>query len=222
MKNEYKLILLSVLKKRTAYEEEQLNNLFCDVLDWELIGGQLFNHRLGGYFLGGLSNRLKKKIPNEMRKALELLCLAQKLQTQELINLTNSVLIEMEECGIRYAGLKGVVYNACLYNPGDRRSNDADILVAENDLDKLDIVLRRNGYIQTSMIDGEYKEASRKEKLIQRMNYHDLTPYVKLIENNIITMHDFDINIHFDSKDNDITEEVLDYGYRTHQEGFPR
>ena len=212
MKKEYKLILLSVLVDRTSSEEEELARLFSEPIDWELVGGQILNHRLSGYFIGGLKKELKNRIPREIEKAIELLVLAQKKQTLDIISVTKPVLDILDKEGIRYAGLKGLVFNAGLYKPGDRRSNDIDLLVYEEDLDKLNTILRECGYIQTYMPNGEYKEASRKAKLVQRLNYHDLVPYVKLFDSEFIQKHEFDINFHFDSKENDITAAVLDYG----------
>lgn len=212
MRNEYQLMLLSVLKNRNSDEENLLRILFSETLDWELIGGQLISHRLGGYFLAGIDKELKKKIPKEIIKALELLVLAQKKQNLEMIKVISPILNDLDSNGVRYAALKGLVLNAGIYKIADRRSNDADLLVHEEDLDKLDYILRQYGYIQTFMIDGIYKEATRKEKLIQRMNYHDLVPYIKLLDNEFFMESEIDINFHFDSKENDITDKVLKYG----------
>lgn len=212
MKNEYRLLLNVVLKNKSVEEEKQIDELLRGPLDWELVGGQILRHRLGGYFLSGLKKEQKKYAPYEFIKALELLVLAQKKQSLEILNVIRPILDVFETEGIRYAALKGLVFNASLYNPGDRRSNDTDLLVYEDDLDKLDYILRKFDYIQSFMVDGEFKEASRKEKLIQRMNYHDLVPYVKLLDNEFVNRHDIDINFHFDSKDNDITLAVLNRG----------
>jgi hypothetical protein len=220
MRNEYRLILNMVLKNRTLEEEKLLNKIFMQELNWEIIGGQLVNHRLGGYFLSGLSKESYKNVPYELVKTLELIVIAQEKQTLEIIRILKPILEEFEAKGLRYAGLKGIIFNAYLYNPGDRRSNDTDILVYENDLDKLDEILRNYGYIQTFMENGEYKEASRKVKLIQRMNYHDLVPYVKLFDNEFIKIHEIDINFHFDSKENDITLNIFEKGTELYQNEF--
>lgn len=212
MKNEYRLLLLTAIKNRNLKEEEELKELFSKPLNWEIIGGQIINHRLGGYFLSGLNEEYKERVPEEFLKALELIKFSQRKQTIETIKLLKPILEDFEKNNVRYAGLKGIILNANMYNLGDRRSNDADLLVVEEDLENIDKILRNHGYIQTLMKNGEYKEASRREKLIQRMNYHDLVPYVKLLDNEFIKESEIDINFHFDSKDNDITEEVYNYG----------
>lgn len=217
MKKEYEVILLSVLRNRTVEEEVKLNNFLNSEIHWDVLIGELLHHRLSGYFLSGLNKEQKNKLFRETRITLELLVEAQKKQTLEIINIVKPILEDFDKEKIRYAGLKGLVFNADLYSPGDRRSNDIDLLVMEEDLEKLDKVLRNLGYIQTFMQNGEYKEATRKEKLIQRMNYHDLVPYVKLYNKDFVTELMFDINFHFDSKDNNITKEVMEYGMEVYE-----
>ncbi len=212
MKLEQELLLLAVLKSRTAEENSRLQEISGNKLDWGWIGGQLLHHRLSGYFYFGLGELRKQLLFKEFLIALELIVKAQSQQIRELNQLVRPVLQEFEERGLHYAALKGLVFNANLYNLGERRSNDSDILVWENDLDMLDEILRKHGYIQTYMHNGEYKEATRKEKMIQRMNYHDLVPYVKIVDSPFLSKHEIDINFHFDSKDNDITKAVLEYG----------
>lgn len=220
MKKEYDLVLLAVLKNRTPQDENKLSEILDTEIQWDIVIGQLLHHRLVGYFLSGLNEEQKNKIFKETRIALELLVEAQKKQTLETLELVNPILEVLDKEGIKYAGLKGLVFNAGLYSPGDRRSNDTDLLILEEDLDKLDSVLRENNYIQTLMSNGEYKEATRKEKLIQRMNYHDLVPYVKLFDKEFVSEHEFDINFHFDSKDNNITKEVLEYGLEVYENEY--
>jgi hypothetical protein len=54
------------------------------------------------------------------------------------------------------------------------------------------------------------------------MNYHDLVPFVKLFDNDYLTSHEFDINFHFDSKENDITKNVLEYGTTYYENNYCR
>lgn len=220
MKKEFKVILYSVLNMRSEKQEKELYDLFSGELDWTVIAGLLVNHRLGGYFLRNLPKDLYKKVPKEIKKNLELLQLAQKEQIKEISKVASHVFEDFDKENVRYAALKGLVLNASLYEPGDRRSNDSDILVYEGDLDKIDKILRDHGYIQTLLHNGEYKEATRREKLIQRMNYHDLVPYVKKCEKDFLDMHEFDINFHFDSKNNDVTLKVIEHGLREYENDF--
>ena len=100
-----------------------------------------------------------------------------------------------------------------MYSLGTRRSNDIDLLVPESNLKKLDEVLRKLGYVQSLLPNGKIIEATKKEKLIQQLNYHDLVPYVKEENGEII---EIDINFLFDTKDNEITQEIFDIGLATY------
>lgn len=209
MKNEYKLILSGVLINKSAEENKEIDNLLNMKINWGEVAGVLLNHRLGGYFYMHLTDRQRVKIPKEMRKALELLVRAQKEVHSELIIEQNLVGEELNKTDIRYAMLKGAFFSSDIYDIGARRSNDLDMLVYEEDLELLDIHLRKLGYIQSNMPNGEMLEASKKEKLIQRMNYHDLVPYVKRIKTEILEL---DINFLFDDKDNLIDKTVFEMG----------
>jgi len=212
MKNrEQRAVLLAVLNNRNEDEEKELNNIIQNELDWGMVGGILLHHRLSGYFINNLSENQKKYLSTEFKKTLELIVKAQKIATNENYKLLLPIFEEFEKNGIRYAALKGLVYNFTIYQAGYRRSNDSDLLVLEEDLDKLDKVLRSNGFIQC-FSKSEFKEASRKAKFTQRLNHHDLVPYMKKIDGTIVSEMKIDINFHFDSKDNDISKEIYNYG----------
>lgn len=113
----------------------------------------------------------------------------------------------LEEAKIKFAVLKGAFFGCEMYEKGTRRSNDIDLLVYEDDLGKLDTCLRAMGYIQSNMSNGEMVEATKKEKIIQRMNYHDLVPYVKKTKMGILEL---DINFLFDGNKNLIDKNVYE------------
>lgn len=209
MKKEEQLILTTVLLNKTEEEKRIINQLLLDKLDWAYIGGILINHRLSGYFYRGLGDDLKAKIPKEVGETLRLIVVAQK--EQQLRNCRQVELISKESIdkNIRFAALKGAFFNAEMYELGLRRSNDIDFLVYEEDLEKLDDILRKLGYIQSNLPEGELIEASKREKLIQRMNHHDLVPYVKRVNDEVVEV---DINFLFDGKENMIDKQVFDIG----------
>ena len=209
MNNEQKLILKGVLINKSEDEKKEIDDLLSQKLNWAMIGGILLNHRLGGYFYMHLSDAQRKKIPREMRKALELLVKAQKETHLELIAEQNKVTEELNKTEIRYAMLKGAFFSSDIYDIGARRSNDLDLLVYEEDLELLDEHMRKLGYIQSNLPDGKLIEATKREKIIQRMNYHDLVPYVKEISTGILEL---DINFLFDGKDNPIDKTVFEMG----------
>lgn len=209
MKKEFDVVMLGSLIKRTEEEENTLNKIIEEGIDWVEVGGILLNHRLGGYLYKYMSKEQIKNIPKEMKKNLQALIKGQETEQIRMYKYIKEIDNTLKDTSIRYAGLKGVVFCTDLYEPGVRRSNDVDLLVYEEDLDKLDEAFRKIGYIQSLLPDGKVVEASRKEKVIQRMNYHDLVPYVKEEEDGIILI---DINFLFDGKENLVDKKVYDRG----------
>ena len=209
MRSEFKLILKSVLINKTEEDVNEISNLLEQDNDWFLIGGVLLNHRLSGYFYNGLTAEQKSKLPKEFGKMLEFIVNAQREKMEGMVELVNEATEALNKANVRYSGLKGILFNADFYNFSDRRSNDIDFLVFEDDLDKMDKALREVGYVQSFAENGELVEASRKEKVIQRMNYHDLVPYVKKNKDSIFML---DINFKFDSTLHEIDDRVFEYG----------
>nr|WP_243283767.1 nucleotidyltransferase family protein [Clostridium thermobutyricum] len=115
-------------------------------IEWGYIIGQLIHHRLTGYFINCLPESCKKYLFKEVDKQLGLIARLNQVITSENMKYMQKIFNEFEEEGLCYAGLKGVIYNTSLYNIGIRRSNDIDILIPESDINKVDTILRRNGY----------------------------------------------------------------------------
>ena len=216
MEKEIRIILLGCLCSRTVVEEQQLDNLLTEKIDWIWIVGQLLRHRLDVYFYVNTIEKKQLFVHRHINKTLKVLSDSYKDINSVNLNSIVKLFDELSNQDICFAGLKGVVYNTTIYSLRMRRSNDIDVLVAEKDLKKFDIVMRQLGFIQ-SLTQGE-TEATKKEKLIQLMNYHDLVPYYKIDGKNRIKV---DVNFQFDSKENEITEEVLNFGVCSYEKhGF--
>ena len=166
MKKEYKLILLSTLINKNSVENEEIDKILADNIDWVEVAGILLNHRLGGYFYNGLTEDQLSKLPKELRKNLQMLIKGQIANQKNLDEYINELFETLENQEIRYAGLKGVFFGASIYPIGIRRSNDIDLLVLERDLQKLDVLMRKIGYIQSLLPEGRLVEATKKDKLI--------------------------------------------------------
>lgn len=132
------------------------------------------------------------KTPKEMKKVLEMIVLCQKDKQLRLIDEISQINTKLSEAKVRFASLKGAFFEVEMYKVGIRRSNDIDFLVYEEDLTKLDVVLRNMGYIQSNLPKGELIEASKKEKLVQKLNHHYLVPYVKQKDGDL-----FEVDINF-------------------------
>lgn len=209
MKKEEELILIAVLTDRSEQEEAKLSALLPQELDWVYLSGLLVNHRLSGYFYNHLTECQKNILPREIREIFKLIVDAQKRRQVVINKEVNNLNSELIKNHLKFAGLKGVIFGAMLYNDGDRRSNDIDLLVSEEDLPLLDLVMQNMGYIQSNLPNGQLVKASRREKLIQRLNHHDLVPYVKSTDEGFLEV---DINFLFDEKNNPIDKLVFEDG----------
>lgn len=154
MLDEYELVLLACSIEKTEEQKNRIDILLEQKLDWERITGFIFQNRLAGYFFYGLTDSQKNYLAAEFYKTLQLICKIQKDITIESAKYYSKMFEEFQTAGIRYCALKGLVYNVTMYKPGARRSNDADILVVEEDLDKLDNVFRKEGFIQCFLKRG--------------------------------------------------------------------
>lgn len=208
-RKEYEFLLKAVLIEKKEEELKYINQILQGPIDWIEVIGIAMNHRLCGYLYKGLTKEQKNKMPMELKKNVEMLVYGQSVKQEKMykyINELNEILLSHN---IRYAGLKGIIYGTCLYTKGTRRSNDIDLLVYEEDLSQIDELLRSVGYIQANVKGDKLVEATKQEKIIQRMNYHDLIPYMKQTEDGIIGI---DINFLFDGKDNLIDSKVFEIG----------
>ncbi|MCI9541769.1 MAG: nucleotidyltransferase family protein [Lachnospiraceae bacterium] len=209
MNKEQRLILDVVLKNKSVEKIEEIDGLLEEKLDWCVISGQLMNHRLLGYFYEGLTSNQRDKMPKELRRTTRLLMSKQEEVMKKNYEMYDKLSEKFEKENIRYCALKGLMFCADFYELRERRSNDLDIMLLEEDLGKADKIFREFGFIQSFMKDGEMKEATRKEKICQRLKFHDLVPYVKYEGDSVMKI---DINFRFDSENNDIDKEVFDRG----------
>lgn len=210
MRSEVELILLGCLVKRTELEELRLNELLEMKQDWAFITGELIRHRVNGNFYTSLSDKQRLYIIGKVRQTLELLSDCYEQYNTFILDFFEKLINKTDEAGLKVAGLKGMIFNSSIYELRARRSNDIDILVAENDLKEFDSIIRELGFIQS--LDKGKTEATRQQKMIQHMNHHDLVPYIKVSDQPLIKSIKVDVNFHFDSKDHDITRSILDEG----------
>ncbi len=216
VKDENKLILLTCLQRRTENEENQIKQIISLKLDWGYIVGQLIHHRLSGYFISYLSENEKKYLYKEVNKQLSLIYKLNKYITMENMKFFSKIFEQFEKEGIKYAGLKGVIYNASMYEIGVRRSNDIDILVPETEIKNIDSILRNNGFIQS--VNSNREEASKREKMIQRLKFHDLIPYYRNVDDSIlIPYYKMDINFRVDNTKEGLTKKFFDYGTNVYE-----
>ena len=116
MKDEIKLILLSVVSDKTEEEKLKIDELYSHKLDWAWIFGELIRHRLNGYFLTQLTAEQKKAIYYKALQSFEILSNYYFNYNNEILSYIEKLFIKFEQHDIIFAGLKGVIFNSSIYN----------------------------------------------------------------------------------------------------------
>lgn len=109
-----------------------------------------------------------------------------------------------------FAFLKGAYLISNLYEIGDRTSNDIDVLIHEKDVGACKKILTENGFKQGYVENGVFREASRSELIMSKMNFGETIPFYKCFENRFIAV---DINFSVDykpMKDDSIITKLLE------------
>lgn len=205
--NMYKLHEQAVLlcSRRDIDEEikEYVQGLFCTPgFNWhEFLGISMIN-RVNGVVYMNIKDM--EGIPIYVKYFLEIAYLEQKERTRihgdEIIKVSKI----FEENGIRHVFLKGSVLNTIIYNPGDRISNDTDIMVHVEDLENTVKLLKEEGYIQGDVVDEKLIPATKKEILFARLNTYEIVPLNKPIDERYLPFHEVDVNFRLG---NDATQE---------------
>ncbi len=193
------LLLLTSRYKLTDEERDYIVELTqrADLNWYEFLGAAMINRVNGVVF----NNMKDMRMPQYVRYFLELAYHEQKERTAihqaELLHI--SELLEKEN--VRYTLLKGAVLNTLFYEAGQRISNDTDMMVDVNDLDKAVIILKNDGYIQGEVHRGELVPATKKEILFKRLNTYEIVPLNKPMNNRYLPYHEIDINFRLGNDD---------------------
>ena len=170
--------------------------------DWYAFLGIAMINRVNGVVYKNIKGL--KSIPKYVNYFLNLAYLEQKERTRihrdEIVNVSNI----FEKNNIRHAFLKGSVLNTIIYNPGDRISNDTDVMIHIDDIDRAVKLLKDDGYIQGEIVDGKLIPATKKEILFARINTYEIVPLSKPIDERYLPYHEVDVNFRLG---NDATQE---------------
>ena len=167
--------------------------------DWYGILGFLQCHRIAGLFYcyaEKLEIPLPQKIDSLLRQAYE----KQKRRVLFMRAYIAELSEELSFVKADYVFLKGSILanltTHAIYNEGERFSNDIDLLVKPDGLDKVEKALRNLGYVQ-----GKYNAENntvipytRLEIVKRRMNRGEAAPFIKLTGFTEIPFIEVDIN----------------------------
>lgn len=120
-----------------------------------------------------------------------------------------------KDVSFSYAMLKGAYLITHVYKKGYRQSNDIDLLIKEDDIEKCQQLLVKNGFIQGHVRGSKIIEATRKEVILSRMNYGETIPFCKFWEGKYLCV---DINFSLDykpMKNNEVIYKMLENSVET-------
>ena len=160
----------------------------------ELFGQIVLNKMIGVAY----DNIELHTLHGELRKALTILrndYLYKSNLFKQHLKYLSTILDEYDK---DYSLLKGSFLSTNIYECGQRISNDFDILIDSKDISSLQSLLISNGFTQGSISSSnEIIPATRREIIESRMNFGETIPFVKLLDNEAMTI---DINFSLDYK----------------------
>lgn len=182
-----------LIKMSDAYNQEKI---YFDNIIGEKIFGKIILNRVGNIAYRNLLNAGYTNL-GEYSGIFEVMYKENIRKAELCIRNINKVSNILKDADFPYALLKGAYLITKVYNLGDRVSNDIDILVNEKNIGACKKLLQCNGFRQGEVINGEFKEASRMDIIMSKMNFGETIPFVKMLEGDYINV---DVNFSLDYK----------------------
>lgn len=130
-----KLILLCSRADQSEEVDEYIQSLILDsMMNWDMFLGVLLNNRVNGVVYKKLIQY--KGIPKYVIYYLRTIYEEQVMKGERHIQEIQIINKALREAHIHYAFLKGAYMNTFVYKVGERSSNDTDIMVWPEDLNK--------------------------------------------------------------------------------------
>jgi hypothetical protein len=182
-----------------SYDSKKLEYYLDNIKDNELLREFILSNRIAGIIYSVLmESNLIAKLDSETRDMIKEIYENNKKKNEDLDVILADISNTLSS-SYKYALLKGAYLIPCLYEKGQRVSNDIDILISQKDIDLIDKDLKENTFVQKLYRDGiGLREPTRREKVFARMNYGELIPYFKDYPLDAIKTAIIDVNISLD------------------------
>ncbi|NEW06266.1 nucleotidyltransferase family protein [Paenibacillus sp. SYP-B3998] len=192
-------LVLELAQFRNPHKERILE-LIGQKLDWAEVLGHLVYNRTAGIAYHVLRACSAPSFNREFEFGLSLIHEIQSHRTNSHKTAIKEIALAMNESGIPHAFLKGSILANSVYPLGCRISSDIDILLNAGDLTACGNVLKELGFIQGFHDENENVviPATRREILNYRMNYGEVVPYRKVVNQPGINLIEIDINFSLD------------------------
>lgn len=196
-------IVLELLK----HDNQNIDLIMSDKnTNWINVLGYLTYHRVAGLAYEKIKQIGARSFEYPVYMTTSMINKAQRERAKEQnrwINLISNKLIEQN---IEHAFLKGSILNNTLFKYGSRISNDIDILINKDSIEKVTSILNNLGFIQ-----GKYNYKTKEiisftndEKLKSIMTRGETSPFVLKTNKSFIETIDVDLNFSIDFETNDL------------------
>lgn len=201
------ILLLSRKMYDEKIEEHILNVISQGKIDWTLFLGLVIKHRVNG----AICNRIRNMegVSLFVKRSLQFMLLSQIQRNSCHKEEIAKVYYELEREEVNYAFLKGAVLNFVYYGEGERISNDTDILVNLDDLNKAIRICEKMGYVQGHIENGEIVPATKREIMFAQLNTYETVPLIRKTGNPYLPFHEFDINFRLGNDDKGEMSKVM-------------
>lgn len=198
MKNSLERELIILLVDRYKKNKERCLELLNMPLDWEYVLGYLTYNRVAGVAYQTIleCNPYEDNINREFRLGLFLIHNIQTQRTESFQKYIVQIGNKLEQYNIPHAFLKGSILANSIYEKGSRISNDIDLLISEEYLDKASKALKEIHFIQGTydISSNSVIPASRREILHCRMNFGELMSFIRVVDDPGMNMILADVN----------------------------
>lgn len=184
-------------------------------INWPLVLGFVSYHRIAGLFYEKFNKINVRLLDFPVFFSTYMINQSQKIRSELQFDEIKKISRALDKSDIKYIFLKGSVLNQLIYEPGSRASNDIDILVNKDSINKVTDILNSIGFMQgkynykTNTIEP-FSEEELKESIIKK---GETCPFVKISNNPTIKTIDVDVNFSLDwdsNYDTNIINTILD------------
>ena len=202
-KNERELFLELCAYRAPRYE--RIEALLRGGAATPCVLGTLFANRVAAIAYGVLSEGgMLGLADREFRNSLRCAWAFGKMQNKDMLLCIKSLCDSLEASGIPYALLKGA-YLCYAYPEGYRTSNDIDVLVSPEDVGRVCACLKRAGFEQGYLKNGEFVPATREQIISSRMMRGETVPFIKEVGLPSMQYLEVDVNFSLDLKSTEDT-----------------
>ena len=181
-------------------QRDKILELFKEKIDLVEVLGVLSFYRVAGIAYYTLLNleEFSEEINGDFLLALKTIYEAQKVRTKSMNEHIKELSKSMDKAQIKHAFLKGAFLSNVIYPRGCRMSNDIDLLVPAEQVTMCSELLTKMEYIQGFSNANKIRRATRKEIINQRLNFGEIVPFHKCVNEPGVDIVSIDVNFSLD------------------------